>query len=222
MAWGLLRRLPIVIFGLAGGIVLTGCTPTTPQTTPSAAQGTATTSSRPTSLLPSPSGSSLGPSTSASASLFPLGPAGHGGLKLGQSLEQAVRTGLLTVSAATQIGLCGAPGGTGQDGRIVGAKAGTGIRHTDGAIFFSAQHGLVAIYAFPGVTTPEGIGIGTPFDQMVRAYPDWNPVPFPGTAHDGRGGVKVPGNPNAHYRMVVQRDVVVQLSLGSNNQNCYE
>jgi hypothetical protein len=39
---------------------------------------------------------------------------------------------------------------------------------------------------------------------------------------NGRGGVDVPGNEEAHYRIVVRDHTVTQLSLDSDQQDCYE
>jgi hypothetical protein len=147
-----------------------------------------------------------------------LGPSGYGALKLGMTRAEAVATGLTTGTEASGKGTCGGQG----DGLLKGAPAPAGPANTAGQLFFSEAWNLVAIYAFPGVKTPEGIGLGSTYEQMRAAYPDWNPVPAADSATDGRGGVKVPGNGDAHYRIVVNGAKVVELSLDANNQDCYE
>jgi hypothetical protein len=131
--------------------------------------------------------------------------------------SEAMGTGL-SAGTTTGTGSCGGSG----DGFLGGAPA-PGGPNLYGQLFFSASTGrLVAIYAYPGVQTPQGVELGSSFAQMHAAYPDWNPVPVPGSSTDGRGGVKVPGNPNAHFRIVVAAGTVVQLSLDDNHQDCYE
>lgn len=89
-----------------------------------------------------------------------------------------------------------------------------------GMLVFSQNTGrLVAIYAYPGVKTPQGIGVGSTYDEVHAAYPAWKPIGPDPTS--GRGGVVVPGNPDASYRIVVLDDRVTQLSLDS-HQDCYE
>jgi hypothetical protein len=55
-----------------------------------------------------------------------------------------------------------------------------------------------------------------------RSTPDYQHMQFPDKPTDGRGPATVPGNPNAHYRIVVSNAKIVQLSLDSNDQDCYE
>jgi hypothetical protein len=80
----------------------------------------------------------------------------------------------------------------------------------------------MAMYAFPGIMTPQGIQIGSTYDEVMAAYPDYTHQLFPDTPTDGRGRAKVPGNPNAHYRIVISDMKVIQLSLDANDQDCYE
>jgi hypothetical protein len=54
---------------------------------------------------------------------------------------------------------------------------------------------------------------------MHAAYPTYQGI---GDAINGRGGVAVPGNPQAHYRISLQAGKVAELSLDANDQDCYE
>lgn len=148
-----------------------------------------------------------------------LGPNGFGALGLGMTRTEAIATGLTTGTVAADTGQCGGP----SDGVLAGSPVAQDETDVAGRLFFSASTGrLVAIYAFPGIKTPEGIGLGSTYERMHAVYPDWNPVPFGDSDTDGRGGVAVPGNSDAHYRIVVSDGKIVELSLDSNDQDCYE
>jgi hypothetical protein len=150
-----------------------------------------------------------------------LGPCGYGSLTLGMTGSQAIGTGL-TVGTTTDPGSCGGV----NDGFLRGAPTpGPGLSGNNGRLFFSdITQELIAIYAYPGVQTPQGIGIGSSTARVRAAYPDWNPVPVPGSSiGELLGGVMDPGNPNAYFRMLVVGGKVVALSLNANgHEECYQ
>jgi hypothetical protein len=207
------KRISSVILAalVAGGLAAcSGGTPVASPTTP-AASVPATSSSGPTT----------GPTTGPTYPPAPphLGPAGYGALQLSMTRAAASGTGLTTSTMASGTGACGGA----DDGYLTGAPAPdpSGIV-LDGRLFFSASTGkLVAIYAFTGVSTPEGIGLGSSYAQVHAAYPTWHSISEEDPTN-GRGGVPVPGNPQAHFRIVILGGHVVQLSLDANNQDCYE
>ncbi|MEV6842322.1 hypothetical protein [Actinoplanes sp. NPDC051411] len=92
----------------------------------------------------------------------------------------------------------------------------------DGIVMLSGNLGVEIIDAYPGVSTPEGIHIGSTRAQMLKAYPDWRPVAEQDPNADGRGLPKVPGNSGAVYRIVTYKGKVVQLTLQLVHQDCYE
>jgi hypothetical protein len=153
------------------------------------------------------------PTPSAPAAPKALGPLGFGALKLGLTKAEAVATGEAALITGTK-GECG--GAT--DGFLAGAPA----AHPDalpGKLFFSTTSGkLVAIYAIPGAKTPRGIGLGSSYADVHTAYPSWQPVGGSGT--NGRGPVST--GSGAHYRIVISAGAVKELSLDSDNQDCYE
>jgi hypothetical protein len=193
-------RFPATVLAVLvlGGVA--GCAGTVPGNTPrTATPGTTATATR----------------AGSSAAVPPLGPTGFGALQLGMTKAEARATGLTTEVNLAGTGACGGPG----DGYLRGSPSPDG-QTLDGRLFFSANTGkLVAIYAFPGVRTPEGIALGSSYDDVHAAYPAWSPIGE--DQRNGRGGVKVPGNAGAAYRIVVQNLDVIQLSLDG-QQDCYE
>src|SRR4029079_19669042 len=140
-----------------------------------------------------------------------IGPFGFGALKLGMTKKQAEATGLTRDVDPSVKASCGMDG---KDGLL------RYVRRMDndslsGWLVFSGTTGrLVAMYSYPGITTPEGIGLGSSYEDLHRAYPSWHIYSDDHTY--GRGGVHVPGNPKAHYRIVVSKHKVIQLSLDGN------
>src|SRR5262245_59871130 len=90
-----------------------------------------------------------------------LGPDGFGAVKLGMTLAQAQATHLVS-TPTTELGQ------TSSTGRLLAAPS-------DGSpsLFFSPTLGLAAIDAYPGITTPAGIKIGSTLAQLQLAYPTW-------------------------------------------------
>jgi hypothetical protein len=182
-----------------------------------AVQQSATPPASPSSATATATGfATASPSQSVPPQLPLLGPTGYGALKLGMTKAQAQPTGLTT-------GMTPGAGGCGyHDGYLVGSPNPNGTAIA-GRLFFSNTTGrLVAIYAFPGVMTPQGIKLGSTYAQLHAAYPTWQPIPGGSNPHDGRGGAPVPGNAHAGYRIVVLNGKVVELSLDSDKQDCYE
>lgn len=162
---------------------------------------------------PTPSSASLSPDapTAGPSETLTLGPKGVGTLTLGATRDAAHATRLVHGLSGSK-GLCGADG----DGWI-GSKAPAEDDET-GRLFFSANTGkLVAIYAYRGLATPEGIKLGSTLGQVKTAYSHWEYY-----AEEGRGYATVPGNSKANYRIAIVDDKVFELSLDSVDQDCYE
>ncbi|WP_144119876.1 hypothetical protein [Catellatospora sichuanensis] len=172
-----------------------------------------------------PSGSP-DPSVTPSASTTPspagtpakhvLGPHGYGDLLLGQRPAEAIRTGLVVTTGKINSMGCDS------SSVLKGAPEARDDRDVDGMLFFSARLGLAAIYAFPGVETPEGARLGMSYEELIAIYPSWKSVVDPGKPL-GRGYVNVPGNKEAVYRIEMGgASGVIQLSLQLKSQDCYE
>ncbi|MEU7907394.1 hypothetical protein [Actinoplanes sp. NPDC049118] len=218
---------------LAGAILCvalaTGCTDSVPHVDGEAApigavSPSAAASAAPSSIPSAPASATSRPASSAPATTKAkapaapsvIGPFGVGALKLGMTRKQAEATGLTTRWTATNAD-CSQPthlrGSTGEN-------AGN-----DGMVYYSKNRGVEIIDAHPGLSTPEGIRIGSTFKAMRKAYPSWED--FTGADEDGlegtgRGAVPVPGNPKAVYRIVASNSMVVELTLQYNDQGCYE
>lgn len=181
---------------------------TPPPTAVSAAPSTPPVTTPPASPSTSPTPSrSHTPSVPSTPTI--LGHTGFGALKLGMGSKQAQATGLIkpwTGKAAAGCSLYshlkGAPGDTGN-------------------VMFSGDTGVEVIDAYPGISTPEGIHIGSTTAQMLKAYPGWENAESLDQA-EGRGGVDVPGNSKAFYRIQTRNGKVTDLTLQLNTANCYE
>lgn len=160
--------------------------------------------------------------TAASSALPTLDAAGYGALKLGMTKAEAAATGLAVGISGTE-GSCGDT----SDGTLAGAPTAeptAEVSYVRGNLFFSADTGkLVVISAYGPVATPEGIKVGSTVAQLKAAYPSWSGEPDDaGNPSDsGRGYVELPGG-KASYRIVTDSGSVVELSLDSADQDCYE
>jgi hypothetical protein len=189
---------PAVLAALA--LTLSACVSTSPTGTPT--------------QPPANPSTSAAPSASPSAQLQTLGPLGYGALRLGSTKADARASGLADGLSGGSKGFCGSNG----DGWLKAGPVPTD-EVIAGMLFFSATTGkLVAIYAVDGVATPQGIKLGSSVSELKAAYPDW----VGGDGDLDNGWADTPGNAKAHYRIVVRDDKVVELSLDSDDQDCYE
>lgn len=143
---------------------------------------------------------------------------GYGALQIGMTKAEALGTGLTTGISGTN-GSCGAS----DDGTLAGAPT-ADSEYLRGTLVFSANTGkLVAIYAYGPVAIPEGIALGSTVAELKTAYPGWSGEPDEDgkTTDEGRGYVELPGGKNT-YRIVADSGKVVELSLDSSEQDCYE
>jgi hypothetical protein len=164
------------------------------------------------SVSPTTSPESASPTQSrppANAALI-LGPDGLGALKLGMTRQQAQATGLVfpfendpnSNACLWRTRLRSAPSGR-------------------GVVFHSERLGVATIAGYPGVKTPQGIGVGSSLADVRRAYPDWHDITGDGD-NSGRGPAKVPGSSRARYRIVTNNGAVIELNLQYADQDCYE
>lgn len=160
------------------------------------------------------------PATSASPSqtaTLTLGPLGYGTLKLGATKAEARATGLTQGVSSSSKGACGAD----SDGWLKGAPTPSDDSE-DGRLFFSANTGkLITISAYGQIATPEGIKLGSTVKELKAAYKDWSSIESDDD-NNGRGYANVSGNKKAVYRIVTDAGKVIELSLESDAQDCYE
>jgi len=155
---------------------------------------------------------SSSPAPSSPATPAVLGPDGFGALKLGMTAEQATATGLVARWPAAGDGCAQNTFLKSATGEATGAE---------GRVYLN-DRGVQIIEAYPGVRTPEGVGVGTSRAALFKAYPGWRNVADEDPRADGRGQVAVPGNSKAVYRIVTIDGKVTELALQDENQDCYE
>ncbi len=133
-----------------------------------------------------------------------LGPEGYGDVRLGMSADDAERTGLVTVQRAAPAAAC--------ETLVYVDHPPAGDAEVSG--FVSRKHGVAALFAAPGMETPEGIGLGDSLADVETAYPDLVDTVNAQLA-------PLPGEPARAYHFGVDRTgVVVELSLQLDVQDC--
>jgi hypothetical protein len=214
------------LLGLGLGAVtaialLTGCNAApTVQAVPAApvaAQPSSATSpvaTKPTATQPAPTKPSPKKTPTAKPSLR-LGPTGLGGVHLGQSLHDALATGALKA-------IPGSDDGCVTRGRFKAAPPDQPGMPQDAGLVFAGKLGVTAIYAYAGVSTPEGIHLGSSFAAVKKAYPAWHNVYGPEEPTAGRSLIPVAGNAEAVYRIEVRDSKVISLAIQFQHQDCYE
>lgn len=207
------KPFAFALIAAAAAIAMSACSATgSPKAAAPSTAAPATTST----AAPAAS-SSAAPSPSASAApVLVLGPDGLGPVKLGQSFDEALRTGLVS----------GNPGSSTEcqlRGRF--KASGTVDNAVDFGAVFAGKLGVTTIAAYPGISTPQGVRIGTSFEDMKKAYPSWKDVTGQSDAQArkaGRGLVPVPGNADAVYRIATSDGKVASVTLQFVHQDCYE
>jgi hypothetical protein len=133
-----------------------------------------------------------------------LGPAGYGAVKLGMTEKQAKATGQVVKKS---------PGGDGGCSGWDLKKFPTG--KDSSGISISPTVGVAAIWAAKGMTTPQGIKLGSTTKQLKAAYPNIK------KDFHGYYTTKVPGNKKAYYTFEVTRGKVTLYGIALSNQNCF-
>ena len=191
----MLRNLSTAVVA-AAALSLTAC----------AAAGSASASAGPSPMTLPVTTPATAPTTTATSEPLVLGPTGLGPLVLGMSLDDANATGLVDhITASTEA--C-------SNGLLKGEHT----SQTEAALFVSSRLGVAAIYAYGDIATPEGIKLGSTYDQVHAAYPSWRGI----DGEQGHGWVVVPSNSNATYRINISGGHVDELDIQLVNQDCYE
>ena len=157
------------------------------------------------SLLP-PITSPATPTAAPTLSTVVLGSNGFGALMLGMTATEAQATHLVGTASL-------APGETCPTGRLLAAPSGGAP-----SLFFSPSLGLVAIYAYPGITTPAGIKVGSALAALQQAYPSWRGL----QGDEGVGYVAASGSTTSEYRIAVSNGHVIELAIQLDDEDCYE
>lgn len=203
-----------LVIAAAAAIAITACTSVKTPTASSHITSTAPSASsaaRPSdtpSPTPTPKPTVTKPANASQA----LGPFGYRALYLGMTAKQVRATKLVSNFDDPTA-----------DNGCVWAQVKSVPKDSDGAykggIVISADRGLVAIYAWGNVTTPQGVNLGDTYATVHAAYPKWSGI----EGHSGHGLVAAPGNSAANYRIDVGANgKVLSLALQAVNQDCYE
>lgn len=154
----------------------------------------------------------VSPEAAELAGRYQLGPDGFGLIKLGMRRDDVEATGEFVYHGKSS--KCSL-------GQVAGTKVNGG-----GSVIVSDTYGVAEIQIYQGVRTPEGVSLGSSLDQVRDAYRDTKvetgrEVGDGGTEMDDHYRASVPGNPNASYRIFVDKNRKVDdLSLVLNVQNC--
>ena len=128
-----------------------------------------------------------------------FGPEGMGGLDLGTSTSQGPGAALVDVLGGARC----------QAFRLRGP--GRPANNVDG--FSEGERGVVVLFARTGMTTPQGVGLGSSRQDVLEAHPGGEDL-VPGYR------VAVDGQPGTHYQFGFEDGRVVSLILARDDQGC--
>ncbi len=199
------RRTVAAATALAALALLAACSGTgSPEAAPT------TSASVPASAAPSGAAPAAAPPAAPALAGPVLGPYGLGRLRLGQTRAEALATG--EIGGVDGSGRCGP----------VELLAAPATEAESSGVTFSDKLGLVAIHAFAGVRTAEGLAEGATYEELKRTYGLWVSATGDGGGKEGHGLVDVPNNAMAHYRIEVHQGKVRGITLQLKKQDCYE
>jgi hypothetical protein len=145
----------------------------------------------------------LAPAAHAATAPAAFGPSGYGGITLGMSTKAAQASGKIV-----HAGQAGSSACTGWS-----LKAHPVGRDSVG-LYISKKNGVAVIFAPKGAKTPEGIGLGSTYRQIKKAYPKLK------TAASGYPYVDIAGNAKAYYSFLLNKGKVYEMALGLHKQDC--
>ena len=144
-----------------------------------------------------------------------LGPTGYGAIAIGMAAKQVLGTGLVNTPVSGSAGCTGYTYRAAEQSRT-SAAAVAPVQGKSLFVYLNTREPSVvqAIVAPTGVSTPEGIGVGSPVASIRATYQD------PGPQQGNVLPVPVPGRLGLSYWFTIDNDTVTSVALALTDATC--
>jgi hypothetical protein len=143
-----------------------------------------------------------------------IGPTGYGEITMGLTAKQVQGTGLVNTQTSEMAGCAAYTYVPPRQSRPAVSSTQSTAKPVYVYLSTRAPSGVQMIVAPTGVTTPQGIGVGSPLASIRVTYSNV------ATQKDNVLPVPVPGQPGLSYFFTIEKDTVSSIALGENNAIC--